>query len=79
MAREHSPDRQSDQNVQDDYMRGGEGRTDEVGKSGIYPASSPDAPGDALIRGEGELVSHRGPHSKPEQDFRKSDLSSGSE
>jgi hypothetical protein len=81
MARESSGDRRSDQTAQDEYMRGGKGRKDEVGKSGIYPASSPDAPADALIRGEGELVSHSGPRSKPtaEHDIRKSDLSSGSE
>lgn len=38
-----------------DYMRGGKGRRDEVGRSGIYPASSPNAPADAEIRGQGEL------------------------
>jgi hypothetical protein len=38
-----------------EYMRGGKGRKDEVGGSGIYPASSPNAPGDAEIRGQGEL------------------------
>lgn len=27
----------------DEYMKGGKGRRDEVGGSGIYPASSPDA------------------------------------
>jgi hypothetical protein len=32
---------------QSDYMKGGKGRKDEVGRSGVYPASSPDAPGDA--------------------------------
>jgi hypothetical protein len=46
--------------AQSEYMRGGKGRKDEVGKSGIYPASSPDAPGDALIRTEAELVGHAG-------------------
>ena len=44
--------------AQKEYMRGGKGRKDEVGKSGIYPASSPDAPGDAVIRSEAELVGH---------------------
>jgi hypothetical protein len=51
---------------QDDYVRGGKGRKDEVGKSGIYPASAPDAPADAELRGEGELVSHTKPRRKPE-------------
>jgi hypothetical protein len=42
-----------------EYVRGGKGRKDEVGGSGIYPASSPDAPGDAEIRSEGDLRHHR--------------------
>jgi hypothetical protein len=46
----------------DDYIRGGKGRRDEVGRSGIYPASLPDAPPDSAVRSEGELVSHRSPH-----------------
>ncbi|HYT66386.1 MAG TPA: hypothetical protein VEL51_08220 [Vicinamibacterales bacterium] len=54
-------------NPQNEYMRGGKGRKDEVGGSGIYPASSPDAPADAELRSEGELVSHRGPKQKPDQ------------
>jgi hypothetical protein len=33
----------------DEYMKGGKARRDEVGGSGIYPASSPDAPEDAEI------------------------------
>jgi hypothetical protein len=45
---------------QDEYIRGGKGRKDEVGGSGIYPASSPDAPYDAEVRGQGEFVRHRG-------------------
>jgi hypothetical protein len=66
---------------QDDYMRGGKGRKDEVGGSGIYPASSPDAPADAEVRSEAELGSHRSPR-KPrvnDQASSKTDLSSGSE
>src|SRR5260221_734536 len=47
--------------TQREYVTGGKGRRDEVGKSGIYPASSPDAPGDAVLRGEGELVGHTSP------------------
>ncbi len=31
---------------------GGQGRTDQVGGSGIYPASDPNAPGDAEVHGE---------------------------
>ena len=66
---------------QNGYMRGGKGRKDEVGKSGIYPASSPDAPANAEVRSEGELVSHKGPQQKPtnEQGSQKPDQSSGSE
>ncbi len=41
-----------------EYVRGGKGRRDKVGGSGIYPASSPDAPGDAELRTEGELARH---------------------
>jgi hypothetical protein len=41
-----------------EYVRGGKGRKDQIEKSGIYPASAPDAPGDAVIRTEGELVGH---------------------
>lgn len=63
----------------DEYMKGGKGRRDEVGGSGIYPASSPDAPKDAEIRSEGELAKHKGPRPTSEQGFKKSDLSSGSE
>jgi hypothetical protein len=73
-------DRESKQE-QDDYMRGGKGRKDEVGGSGIYPASSPDAPADAEVRSEGELARHEKPYPKPanEQGAQKSDQSSGSE
>jgi len=46
--------------AQSEYMKGGKGRKDEVGKSGIYPASSPDAPGDSVLRAEGELAGHAG-------------------
>ena len=64
-----------------DYMRGGKGRKDEVGGSGIYPASVPDAPADAEVRTEGDLVGHKGPKAdrsgKP--GTTKTDESSGSE
>ena len=65
----------------DDYVKRGKGRKDEVGGSGIYPASVPDAPADAEVRSEGELVEHRGPRKKAadQQETRKSDQSSGSE
>jgi hypothetical protein len=42
----------------DDYLRGGKGRKDEVGRSGIYPASAPNAPADAEVRSPGELGRH---------------------
>jgi len=71
----------SDQDRQDDYMRGGKGRKDEVGGSGIYPASAPNAPADAEIRSEGDLARHEGARQQPvsEEDVKKSDESSGSE
>ena len=64
MADESRNEDQSTHN-QDEYIRGGKGRKDEVGRSGIYPASAPDAPADAEVRTEGELVGHRGPKPKP--------------
>jgi hypothetical protein len=72
---------QSNPTSADEYMRGGKGRKDEVGGSGIYPASSPNAPGDAELRSEGELAAHKGPRPKStsEQKPIKSDQSSGSE
>lgn len=74
-------ERQPSQNRKADDMTGGKGRRDEVGGSGIYPASSPDAPADAQVRIEGELVGHKGPHQKStdEQDVKKGDQTSGSE
>ena len=65
----------------DDYMRRGKGQRDEVGGSGIYPASAPDAPDGAELRSEGELVKHKGPQPKPsdEAQSKKTDQSSGSE
>jgi hypothetical protein len=33
---------------------GGEGRRDEVGGSGVYPASGPEAPDDARLRTQAE-------------------------
>jgi hypothetical protein len=74
-------DDQTKQNRQDEYVRGGKGRKDEVGGSGIYPASDPNAPADAELRSEGELVGHKGPRQKStdEQASKKADQSSGSE
>jgi hypothetical protein len=77
MAEEQSPQKPS----ANDYMRGGKGRKDEVGGSGIYPASVPDAPADAELRGQGELVGHKGPGQKPaaEPGVRKPESTSESE
>lgn len=66
MAEQHRGENQSKQD-QDEYMRGGKGRKDEVGGSGIYPASSPNAPGDAEVRSERDLVRHKGPRPKTDQ------------
>ena len=46
-----------------EYVRGGKGRRDEVGRSGIYPASAGQAPADAEIVGQEEL-GHRHPGRK---------------
>ena len=65
----------SDNKREQEYVRGGKGRKDEVGGSGIYPASSSNAPADAEVRSEGDLVSHKGPRQKPtnQQRVRKAD------
>jgi hypothetical protein len=47
-----------------EYMRGGKGRKDDVRGSGVYPASSPDAPGGAVVRTAREFVKHTGPKPK---------------
>ena len=70
---------EKDTSRSDDYVKGGKGRKDEVGGSGIYPASSPDAPRDAEVRSEADLVRHKGPRSTDEPAHHKSDQSSGSE
>ena len=59
---------ESEQDRQNEYMRGGKGRKDEVGGSGIYPASSDNVPADAEIRSEAGLVGHKGPPHKPAED-----------
>ena len=56
-----------------EYMRGGKGRKDEVGGSGIYPASASDAPADAEIRTPAEFVGHKGPRAKEDQAVKESD------
>jgi hypothetical protein len=53
---------------ENEYMKGGKGRKDEVGGSGIYPASAPDVPADAEIRSEAGLVGHKGPPQKTEDE-----------
>ena len=59
LAEEKNSARESDGERERAYVTGGKGRKDEVGGSGIYPASSSDAPGDAEIRSEGDLGHHR--------------------
>ena len=70
MAEKDEKDKPADR--ESEYMKGGKGRRDEVGGSGIYPASAPNVPADAEVRTEGDLVTHKGSHPK-------SDESSGSE
>ena len=81
MADQSDDDRQSNQQREKEYVKRGKGRKDEVGGSGIYPASSSDIPADAQIRSEGGLVGHKGPRPKAtaEEDFKKADQSSGLE
>lgn len=68
MANEADDQVNPERDPSSEYMRGGKGRKDEVGGSGIYPASSPNAPADAEIRGQGELGRSRRPISTPEED-----------
>ena len=80
---ETSKTSQRSSEAQSEYVRGGKGRKDEVGKSGIYPASSPDAPADSVLRVEGELVGHAGaPSSRKRRQVvegDEGDVSGGSE
>jgi hypothetical protein len=79
MANESRGDKTAEER-ENEYIRGGKGRKDEVKGSGIYPASSPDAPADAEVRGPGELVGHKGARDKTtDKQVQKEDLSSGSE
>jgi hypothetical protein len=60
---------ESEQDSQSEYMRGGKGRKDEVGGSGIYPGSADNVPADAEIRSEAGLVGHKGaPHKSAEDE-----------
>jgi hypothetical protein len=56
---------------EDDYVKGGKGRKDDVRGSRIYPASAPDAPRDADVRTVGEFVKHRDPESKHPKGFKR--------
>jgi hypothetical protein len=47
-----------------EYVKGGRGRKDDVRGSGIYPTSSANAPSDAEVRTEGDLVKHKGPKNR---------------
>ena len=53
-----------------EYVRGGKGRRDEVGPTGIYPASSANAPANAELRGQEEL-GHMSPHGQALQEVPK--------
>ena len=81
MATQRGETKPSDKQCEQEYMRGGKGRKDEVGGSGIYPTSASNAPADAEVRSEADLVSHKGPRQKPtnEQRARKADQNSGPE
>jgi hypothetical protein len=81
MTIERDKSRQSDEERERDYVKGGKGRRDEVGGSGIYPASSPDAPHDAEIRSPGDFAVHKGGRRRAPDDEQDvdSDQSSGSE
>jgi hypothetical protein len=60
MADRRRSEHRDDYDRASEYMRGGKGRRDEVGGSGIYPASASDAPSDAEVRPAGEFVKHKG-------------------
>jgi len=79
MPNEPTSNRQTQEQRDNEYMRGGKGRKDEVGGSGIYPASAPDIPKDAEVRRETDLVRHGAVRTPATKDQPKSDQSSGSE
>jgi hypothetical protein len=64
MASKSSDTNQRNVDRASEYMKGGKGRTDDVRGSGVYPASAPDAPGDAEVRTVHDFVKHRGPKPK---------------
>jgi hypothetical protein len=68
MATGDDRDTQADER-QRENMRGGNGPRDEVSGSGVYPASSPDAPADAKVRSEGNLAGHRGGRRRRNEDL----------
>jgi len=68
MADERDTPKEPSPDPQSDYIRGGKGRKDDVGKSGIYPASAPNVPPDAEIRTEGGLAHHGEPPTRKAED-----------
>jgi hypothetical protein len=64
MAGKSSDTKQRKDDQSSEYVKGGKGRTDDVRGSGVYPASSPDAPSDAEVRTVHDFVKHRGPKPK---------------
>jgi hypothetical protein len=50
------PAPQADENWQSEYLRGGKGRKDDVGGSGVLPASETDVPADAENRKKAGFV-----------------------
>lgn len=53
-----------DEDHANEYMRRGKGRRDDVRGSRIFPTSSPDAPKDAEVRTEENLVKEKGPRKR---------------
>jgi hypothetical protein len=64
MATNRSDTNQPKADGSDNYVNAGKGRTDDVRGSGVYPASSPDAPSTAEVRTARDFVKHRGPKPK---------------
>jgi hypothetical protein len=64
MAGKSSNTKQRTDDPPSEDVKGGKGRTDDVRGSGVYPASSPDAPSDAEVRTVHDFVKHRGPKPK---------------
>src|SRR2546423_12239405 len=68
--------KRSAEDRQNEYMKGGKGRKDEIGGSGIYPAFTPDAPADAQVRAPGAFVRHAGARPKSKEDGKLEDSNS---